>query len=660
MLDICSARAYNHNARRFAIIRMGDIMVLRSVGCVPEYQFQKSVEFPDWQGNVDNSLPTNCAIGFFGYEGQGSVFLKFGRVADIFTVYINGHRADLSSVRPDQSYELDIADVTRNGINMIQVSAKDLCEDPDTRVHVMIPYPVVIEREDNAVYGPDPRIVRLIRDIVESDISFGFPSAQWALVKDGRLVLSDCAGTVNAYHEDLTPKKDSPPVTKDTLYDLASVTKMMATNFAIQKLVSDGLLDIHQKIVQIIGNAFVDETIEIRYRSMEEYPGLDTVKAWKSELSVRDLMCHQGGFPPDPGYFQIPMDAAGLNYDPHKVNVLFSGYEGNAETREKTKLAICKTPLMYRPGTRTVYSDVDYMILGWIVEAVSGTDQDTYLKKTFYGPMGLTHLTFNPLQHGFEPSDCAATELQGNTRDGNVSFQGNRTHTLQGLVHDGKAYHCMAGISGHAGLFGNAEDLAKLGSVMISGGYGPYRYFTQTVMDLFNGPKSTDAGNWGIGWWRQGEDSRVTYFGTQSDSFVIGHQGWTGTLVMIDVHERMVLAYLTNKINSPVTDGKVSKDRFDGSWFTASSLGFASQLISIGYLKDADLDKLIPDLLCDMVMDSMKLIPKRPISEDHPSIRNVKSKIALYRKYAAERGDEEAVRKADTVFPLLLSGQIVK
>ena len=110
--------------------------------------------------------------------------------------------------------------------------------------------------------------------------------------------------------------------------------------------------------------------------------------------------------------------------------------------------------------------------------------------------------------NGFAANDCAATELNGNTRDGAISFTGVRTATIQGQVHDEKCYYAMGGISGHAGLFSNATELAKLASVMLTGGYGENRYFSRNVMDAFTAPKKEDAANWGLGWWREGDNQR--------------------------------------------------------------------------------------------------------------------------------------------------------
>ncbi len=93
------------------------------------------------------------------------------------------------------------------------------------------------------------------------------------------------------------------------------------------------------------------------------------------------------------------------------------------------------------------------MLLGLIIEKVTNERLDTFVENQFYRPLGLRHTLFNPLQKGFKPPHFAATERKGNTRDGTILFPNIRTYTLQGEVHDEKAFYSMEGVSGHAGLF---------------------------------------------------------------------------------------------------------------------------------------------------------------------------------------------------------------
>ena len=179
---------------------------------------------------------------------------------------------------------------------------------------------------------------------------------------------------------------------------------------------------------------------------------------------------------------------------------------------------------------------------------------------------------------------------------------------------------------------------------MLSGGYGENRFFARNVMDMFTAPKKEDAANWGLGWWRQGDDQRVWYFGTQAQSDTIGHQGWTGTLCMIDPDRDLIVVYLTNKINSPVTDVKKDANKFNGNWYTAGTLGFVPQILSIGMDSDADVSAQLLDLTADMAVESLKRLPEGvTLSDDHPAVRNVKSKRELFEKECEKLGGTGAV-----------------
>ena len=436
-----------------------------------------------------------------------------------------------------------------------------------------------------------------------------------AVVKNGRLVYQNAWGRVNAYLPDGTPNTASPAVTNDTLYDLASNSKMYTANYALQLLVTQGKIDLDSRIVDLLGQSFVDDTIDITFSGYEN-PGLEVNKQWKSELTLRDILRHQAGFPADPQYHNDAFDQHTQKPAAGVANPLFSGWDGTPATRQATLKAILRPPLMYKPGTKTVYSDVDYMLLAFVIESVTGQPLDQYLEQNFWAPMGLDHITYNPLLNGFAPNDCAATELNGNTRDGAVHFTGVRTATIQGQVHDEKAFYAMGGISGHAGLFSNAADLAKLASVMLTGGYGQQKFFSRNVIDTFTAPKKENAANWGLGWWREADDGRCWYFGTQSSSGTIGHQGWTGTLTLIDPVENLVVVYLTNKINSPVTNKAANPNKFNGNWYTSSTLGFVAQILYQGLSNRAgNPNAALSALLADMAAGKFQLVAKagRPL-----------------------------------------------
>ncbi|MBR2764500.1 MAG: penicillin binding protein PBP4B, partial [Blautia sp.] len=571
-------------------------------------QWQAQITFPDWKGYTDDTLAMNSMYTFYGCHGQGAIYVQPATDVTGFKMYVNGTPVDTSQMTGGGTYPVDISALAMDGQNTIQISnirPFDLAQ----AVTVTIPYPEVLSGTP-AEAGISEQALSMLSDMIEADVENGFPSAQLAIIRGGRLVYENAWGRLNSYLPDGSVNEDSPAVTTQTLYDLASVTKMFSVNYALQKLLTDGAVDLDAKITQFLGDAFVQDTILLSSDDSTGFPDLDTIKDWKAGLTIRDLLRHQGGFAADPGYsrpwFYVKDLAEGGSYP---SNPLFAGNGADEATKEATIKMICKTPLQYKPGTKTLYSDVDYIILGLVVEKITGMGLDKWLKETFWDPMGLTRITYNPLENGFTPDDCAATELNGNTRDGVLNIEGFRTYTLQGEVHDETAYYSMNGVSGHAGMFASATDLAKLASVMLSGGYGEHRFFSGNVMEQFTAPKKEDAGNWGLGWWRQGDSQRVWYFGTQAKSGTIGHQGWTGTLVMIDPDRQLVIAFLTNRINSPVTDRQESPDQFDGNWFTTSTVGFVPQILSIGMDTEQDISAQLLDLSADMVVESLKFLP---------------------------------------------------
>lgn len=622
-LNVCGASAAapaaaeQENCLNVLASKLTNVKVSQLSG-LPGGQWQAQPVFPAWAGYVDDTLALNSMFTFQHYSGQGTLYVAPEAGVASFALFVNNKPINTAQMAGGGVYAVDISGCTLNGDNTIQVSA---VQPAGKTVQVSIPYPVVIEGTLEQV-GLDRDVLEALEQLIQSDVDNGFPSAQMAVVKNGRLVYQNAWGRVNAYLPDGTPNTASPAVTNDTLYDLASNSKMYTANYALQLLVTQGKIDLDSRIVDLLGQSFVDDTIDITFSGYEN-PGLEVNKQWKSELTLRDILRHQAGFPADPQYHNDAFDQHTQKPAAGVANPLFSGWDGTPATRQATLKAIFKTPLMYKPGTKTVYSDVDYMLLAFVIESVTGQPLDQYLEQNFWAPMGLDHITYNPLLNGFAPNDCAATELNGNTRDGAVHFTGVRTATIQGQVHDEKAFYAMGGISGHAGLFSNAADLAKLASVMLTGGYGQQKFFSRNVIDTFTAPKKENAANWGLGWWREADDGRCWYFGTQSSSGTIGHQGWTGTLTLIDPVENLVVVYLTNKINSPVTNKAANPNKFNGNWYTSSTLGFVAQILYQGLSNRAgNPNAALSALLADMAAGKFQLVAKAgATSPDHPIVR---------------------------------------
>lgn len=604
---------------------------------------QNAVYFPRVTSSTGRSTSycyRNYTTWFEGFEGQGTVYVSVYKAVPSMRLFINGNEVDTSNMLNTTGiFEIDCSEYTLNGRNQIVLT--DVGYNASRSILVVIPNPEVIEGSAADV-GVNEAVFEMIDRIVTNDVEYGFPSAQLAVVKDGVLIHTDAWGLLNSYNSDGTHVTEGTAVTDETLYDLASNSKMYSVNYAMQLLVSQGKISINDKITKFFPT-FAEDTIWVDYTGKYTYSPstLEQVKEWKSELTIKDILQHQAGFPADPVYYDASFNQATMTYGNVGDNVLY------AQGREDSFKMVLATPLYYEPGTRTVYSDVDYMLLGMIVEQVTGTDLNTYLKANFWDPMGLTNITYNPLDNGFTADQIAATEVNGDTRDGAISFEGMRTELLQGLVHDGKCYHNMGGISGHAGLFANATTLATLAQVMQNyNGYGETRLSNYETNRYFTGRKDS-AANWGLGWWRQGNYQRPWYFGQQAPSTTIGHQGWTGTLTAIDTENNLTTAYLTNKINSPVTDAAVSLTKFDGNWYTASSLGFVPTIIYMGmdeFNAADDIQPALDALLIDMAVIKMnRVVGNGTTDVTHPNLVSAYSIMEAAVEAVVERPTEENI-----------------
>ncbi|GEM_PF-6872975 len=211
-----------------------------------DLEWQAKVTFPDWKGYTDDTLAMNSMYSFFGYHGQGVIYLKSKEALKSLRLYVNGIRIDTAAVGGGGGFSVDISSVSRDGENTIQVS-NIVPFGLEKAVTVFIPYPEILPGELSEA-GISPKALDMISRIIESDIKNGFSSAQLAVIRNGRLVYENAWGRINAYLPDGRKHAGSPAATEKTLYDLASVTKMFSVNYALQKLVTDGMVNLDSPI----------------------------------------------------------------------------------------------------------------------------------------------------------------------------------------------------------------------------------------------------------------------------------------------------------------------------------------------------------------------------------------------------------------------------
>ena len=240
---------------------------------------------------------------------------------------------------------------------------------------------------------------------------------------------------------------------------------------------------------------------------MPEYRG-----GRREKIVVKDLLNHIAGYAPEIHFF-LPENDAGSEF--HSLD------------RDKTiELLKTKAPFVYEKGKQTIYSDTDYMLLGLIIEAITGMRQDKYVEDEILKPLGLKNTMYVPLEKGRVKSEIAATEVFGTSRGNRRDYPSIRKYVLQGEVHDEKCFYSMDGISGHAGLFSTVEDLGVLMQVVLNnGGLGDIKIFDKNALDQFVKPSDFDI-TFGLGWRRAGNGGMPSLFGSYASGLAIGHTGW--------------------------------------------------------------------------------------------------------------------------------------
>jgi CubicO group peptidase (beta-lactamase class C family) len=325
----------------------------------------------------------------------------------------------------------------------------------------------------------DERFRRAFDILAQAIASYIFPACSVAVTFQGELIAHSAQGR-------FTYDSSSPDVTTSTIFDLASVTKVLATNAMAMILYERGVLDLEAPVIAII----------------PEFAGGD---ARRGHVTIRMLLAHSSGLP--------------------AYEKLFF----RAGTREELLHAAFSTGLTAAPGSRVEYSDIGFIILGVALARLADEPLDSFCQREVFGPLAMVHTTFNP-----------AKALRGNippTSD-DVSF---RQRIIQGEVQDENA-SVLGGVAGHAGLFSTSGDLALFAHAMLNGGYpivrpGTVQIFTRRE----SAPSSTSRA---LGWDTPSAPSQSgNYFGARS----FGHLGYTGTSLWIDPDRQLSITLLTNR-----------------------------------------------------------------------------------------------------------------
>ncbi|WP_299078350.1 penicillin binding protein PBP4B [uncultured Paraglaciecola sp.] len=497
--------------------------------------YQVNDVFPNTQRSTREWV--NDRDTFKGYANEGQIIID-NTDAHSADIYVNGEKLNIDSpLQPYHRFQYSLSRRTKDGENTLRV---ENVVPEGSSIRVMIPYPSIQPQKT----GNSSKFAK-VDALINSDIEAGFPGAVLLVLKDRKIIKRSAYGFARKYADGGQALAQPIAMESTQLFDLASNTKMFATNFALMKLVSEGKLDVTRPITDYL----------------PEYQG----QGRESRL-VRDLLTHTAGYAPQVRFFT-------------KDNKL--GPQFFSQNKQKTEhLLLTKVPFEMGRQTKAIYSDTDYMLLSLIVERITHKPLDMYVEQNIYHALGLNNTLFNPLQKGFTKSQFAATEIMGNTRGGTVDFDNVRAYVLQGEVHDEKAFHSLGGVAGHAGLFSTVDDLAVLSQTLLNGGgYGKTKIFDQQILDEFIKPEEGNS-TFGLGWRRAGRGQRKWHFGPYASPYAFGHTGWTGTVTVIDPKYDLAIILLTNARHSEIIEQENGKGRqFNGKLFETGKYGSIVSLV---------------------------------------------------------------------------------
>ncbi|MFC7880056.1 serine hydrolase [Isoptericola sp. NPDC057391] len=328
-----------------------------------------------------------------------------------------------------------------------------------------------------------------------------YPGAVALMGHEGKVVRTDASGWAVAYGDEGAPLPEDQrvPMREDTIFDLASVSKLF-TSIAVVQLVQEGRVALDEPLATYLP---------------------EFAAGGKEEVTVRQLLTHTSGF-----VAWLP---------------LWSRYPD----RESRIAAVMAQPLDAPPGTRYLYSDLNLISLGVLVERLRGEPLDQVVADRITGPLGMTDTGYNPSAVG----RTAATEYQASPPRG----------VVRGEVHDENAWS-LGGVAGHAGVFSTAGDLAILSQALLNGGrYGTARILSPASVRLmvtdFNGAFPGDAHGLGF------ELDQRWYMDAMSGPRTAGHTGYTGTSIVLDFDTHAFAILLTNRVHPSRSSGSINPAR---------------------------------------------------------------------------------------------------
>jgi len=300
-------------------------------------------------------------------------------------------------------------------------------------------------------------------------------------------------------------------MSRETRFDLASLTKVMVSATGILLLAEDGLLDLDDPVA----------------KHLPQFGERD-----KEAVTVRHLLTHSSGLKPWRDFHE-PL----LEREKKKGERLM----GTAAGREWVCNAIYRSGLVHEPGTAAVYGDLDFIVLGEVIAALSHQPLEVFAEERIFKPLGLENTGYRSLPEDGAPPDATARTIAATE---NCPWRGR---ILWGEVHDPNAW-VMGGVAGHAGLFSTADDVMRFAGAWLDAWHGRESLLPAArVREFAERQRLPEESDWALGWDTPtaGASSSGQHFSEKS----LGHLGFTGTSMWIDLETEAIVVMLTNRVH---------------------------------------------------------------------------------------------------------------
>jgi len=302
------------------------------------------------------------------------------------------------------------------------------------------------------------------------------------------------------------------PMHRETIFDVASLTKPVATTTAIALLVADGAIAL-------------DDPVAAALPSFAERD--------KESVTFRHLLTHSAGLKPWRGFHEKLREREQKTFDQ-----LVQTPVG----REWIVDRVLRSGLVHELGEAAVYGDLDFIALGAAVEAISGERLDTFCRRRIFEPLGLTDTFFLPLPEDGSPPKPDAALRRRIAATENCAWRGR---IVWGEVHDPNA-SAMGGVAGHAGLFSTADDLMQFAQMWLDVWHGRSDWLPRELVHEFSRRQELPPGSdWALGWDTPSPEGSTS--GAHFDPSSVGHLGFTGASLWIDLQQEAVVVMLTNR-----------------------------------------------------------------------------------------------------------------